>query len=307
MSTSGRRFALVPQRRFVGVRFGERRSSRRGPGDEVAGTRPYRPGDRRSWIDWRASARLSAARGQDEFVVREFFADNAPRVVIVIDRRPRMGIYASPLPWLDKPAVVDAAVRLIGDSAAAERGDLGLVDESDGRVRWIAPRAPLDAVATWERGRRNAALDARPQSLERCFRTLTRHAAILPSGTFVFVLSDFVDAVPLRAWARLRSHRLDVTPVVVQDPTWEQSFPKLNGVLLPVLDPTGGSRGEVWIGAREASRQAQANERRLGDLLVGFERLGFDPVVLGSTAPEAIAAAFSRWSQRRSRLRRRSA
>lgn len=307
MSTSGPRFALVPQRRFVGVRFGERRSSRRGPGDEVAGTRPYRPGDRRTWIDWRASARLSAARGQDEFVVREFFADNAPRVVVVIDRRPRMGIYAPPLPWLDKPAVVDSAVRLIGSSAAAERGDLGLVDESNGRVHWIAPQSPLVAIGTWERGRRNAALDAQPQSLERCFRALSRHAAILPSGTFVFVLSDFVDAVPLRAWARLRSHRLDVTPVVVQDPTWEQSFPKLAGVLLPVFDPTSGSRGEVWVGGREAARRATDNERRLEGLLSGFERLGFDPVVLGSAAPESIAGAFSRWSERRGRLRRRSA
>ena len=73
-----RPFELVPRRLFVGTPFGRRRSARRGQGDEVAGTRPYRPGDQRAHIDWPASARLSAARGTDEFVVREFYADEAP-------------------------------------------------------------------------------------------------------------------------------------------------------------------------------------------------------------------------------------
>ena len=46
-------------------------------------------------MDWAASARLSAARGTDEFIVRERFADEAPRVVVLVDRRPSMGIGAS--------------------------------------------------------------------------------------------------------------------------------------------------------------------------------------------------------------------
>ena len=115
MSPVGERpFALVPRRRFVGVRFGQHRSPRRGQGDEVAGTRPYRPGDRPTWIDWPASARLSAARGTDEFVVREFFADTAPLVALAVDRRPRMELYGPPLPWLDKPAATAAAITSIG-------------------------------------------------------------------------------------------------------------------------------------------------------------------------------------------------
>ena len=75
-----RPFELVPRRSFVGAPFGRRRSARRGQGDEVAGTRPYRPGDLPAHIHWPASARLSAARGTDEFVVREFYADEAPNV-----------------------------------------------------------------------------------------------------------------------------------------------------------------------------------------------------------------------------------
>ena len=104
MSEPGvRPFALVPQRRFAGVRFGQWRSPRRGQGDEIAGTRPYRPGDRRAWIDWRASARLSAARSSDEFVVREFFADQAPRVAVVCDRRPAMRLYDGAFPGSTRP------------------------------------------------------------------------------------------------------------------------------------------------------------------------------------------------------------
>src|SRR5919205_17572 len=81
-------FPLVPRRRVVGLAFGGVRSVRRGVGSDVASTREYRPGDDVAWMDWAASARLSAARGSDEFIVRERFADEAPRVVVLADRRP---------------------------------------------------------------------------------------------------------------------------------------------------------------------------------------------------------------------------
>jgi uncharacterized protein (DUF58 family) len=94
-------FKLVPRRRVIGLSFGAVRSLRRGAGLDVAGSRPYRPGDDMDVIDWAASARLSTARGSDEFLVRERFAEVAPKVVIVCDRRPNMEVYESPLPWLD--------------------------------------------------------------------------------------------------------------------------------------------------------------------------------------------------------------
>src|SRR5438034_11536175 len=83
--------------------FGGVRSARRGVGSDIASTREYHPGDDVSWMDWAASARLSAARGTDEFIVRERFADEAPRVVVVVDRRATMSIGASALRRLDKP------------------------------------------------------------------------------------------------------------------------------------------------------------------------------------------------------------
>ena len=309
-SVSGARaatFRLVPQRRFVGAGVGEHRSPRRGAGDEVAGARPYRPGDRRTWIDWRASARLSAARGTDEFVVREFFADTAPRAVLVVDRRPRMELYDSAFPWLDKGAASDAAVRLIGLSVAAERGDLAFVADRAGSPRWVAPRAPRKVLEQVERAGDEREFTAGPRSLDRCLRLLVEHAPSFPAGTFVFVLSDFVEAVVPRMWRRLRTLHWDVTPVVIQDPTWEQSFPDVGGVLLPVGDVETGDVRDVWIRRRDARARAAANERRLDDLVAGFRHLGFDPVLLGSSDPGEIARCFGHWSERRARLRRRSA
>lgn len=312
--TDARPFPLVPRRRFVGVRFGQHRSPRRGQGDEAAGTRSYRPGDRRTWIDWRASARLSAARGADEFVVREFFADTAPRVVLAVDRRPRMALYGPPFPWLDKPAAIDVAVRMIGRAATAEGADLAYVEQRAGAPLWMPPGTPalvLDLLA--RRGdappvdTETAAAAAAPRSLDRCLDVLVRHASSFPVGTFVFVLSDFVDAAAPKAWLALRALRWDVTPVVVQDPLWEQSFPDVGGALLPVRDAATGEFADVLLSRHEARRRASLNEHRLSTTLDGFARLGFDPIVLGSSEPEAIAACFHRWADRRRRLRRRSA
>ena len=108
-------------------------------------------------------------------------------------------------------------------------------------------------------------------------------------------------------WLKLRALRWDVTPVVVQDPTWEQSFPDVGGVLLPVRDAGSGEVGEILLSGREARARAHANEGRLESALGVFARLGFDPVVLGSSERSAIAEGFDRWASRRRRLRRRSA
>jgi len=108
----------------IGLAFGGVRSARRGIGYDVASSREYRPGDDLAWMDWAASARLSAARGTDEFIVRERFADEAPRVVVLCDRRPSMSIPASDLRPLDKPRALLTALELIGASArAAGRND----------------------------------------------------------------------------------------------------------------------------------------------------------------------------------------
>lgn len=273
-SPAPRPFELVPRRRFVGTPFGHRRSARRGEGDEVAGTRPYRPGDQRAHIHWPASARLSSARDTDEFVVREFYADEAPCVAVVRDRRPGMAINVGG-PWLDKQAAATTADRLIAASAAAENAVL---------------------VRGGETGSE--------QSLRLALDALLRRSSELPSGSFAFVVSDFLVPVPAGLWLHLRALHWDVVPVIVQDPVWEQSFPQVGGVVLPLADASGKRRGDLFVSRREARTRAAANERRWDALLARFRRLGFDPVAVSTGDPFAIANAFARWADRRRQLRR---
>ena len=78
------RFRSIPRRRVLGPSVRRRCTARRrGLGSDVAGSRPYRPGDerRRSTGRPRPGSRSRAAR--DEFIVREHFAEEAPRVVVL--------------------------------------------------------------------------------------------------------------------------------------------------------------------------------------------------------------------------------
>jgi uncharacterized protein (DUF58 family) len=298
-------FPLVPRRRFVGVSFGRRRSARRGQGDEVVGSRPYRPGDHVAWIDWAASARLSAARGTDEFVVREYLAQEAPRAAILVDRRPSLGLFGPGTPWLDKPAAVRSAAAAIAASAVEALGEVAYLDHAarDGRAFWLPPaggRRPADIRARLE----EAPFTAPPPALELGLQTLLRHGHVLPPGSFVFFLSDFLAPVRAPDWVRLRALRWDVVPVVVQDPTWEQSFPDVHGVVVPFADPATGALAPTRFTRREVRELAVAHEARLDRALRTFRHLGFDPVVVsGADALPPLAA----WAARRQALRRRAA
>jgi uncharacterized protein (DUF58 family) len=286
-----RSFPLVPRRRFIGVQFGRRRSTRRGAGDEIAGTRPYVPGDLVAHIHWAASARLSEAHGTDEFVVREFFAEQAPRVALVQDRRPAMAIHGPPSPWFDKRAAAEVAATLITASAAAERGDVVVLRGSPPR-----PIGLREAPASEQ------PYDAPDDTLRLALESVAREPSRLPAGSFVFVISDFLVPVPARLWLRLRSLRWDVVPVIVQDPVWEQTFPAVGGVVLPLADPATRRVDDTWVSAREARKRAGDNERRLEELLARFRRLDFDPVLVGTSDPRAVAARFEAWAERRRRL-----
>jgi uncharacterized protein (DUF58 family) len=302
---SARTFDLVPRRRFVGVSFGRRRSTRRGQGDEVVGSRPYRPGDHVAWIDWAASARLSAARGTDEFVVRQYLAQEAPRVAILVDRRPSLGLFGHATPWLDKPTAVLSAAESIAASAVDALGEVAYLDHAaaDGHAFWLPPggrRRLTDIRARLA----DAPFSAPPRALELGLQALLRHGHVLPPGSFVFVLSDYLAPLRPAEWTRLRALRWDVVPVVIQDPTWEQSFPDVGGVVVPFADPATGRVAPTRFTRREVHELALGHERRLDRALRTFRHLGFDPVVVGTEDGFAPLAA---WAARRRALRRRAA
>jgi hypothetical protein len=92
----------------------------------------------------------------------------------------------------------------------------------------------------------------------------------------------------------------------VQDPTWEQSFPDIHGIVLPLRDPTSGRLAPVLLTRREAAARRQANEERLAGLLAHLRALDLDPVLVSASDPPHILGAFLAWSDLRRARRARS-
>jgi uncharacterized protein (DUF58 family) len=299
-------FPLIGRRRGVGLAGGTRRSAHRGDGYEIVSSRPYQRGDSMRSIDWKASARVSSARHSDDFIVREHFAEDSPRVVVVVDRRPSMGLYPPELPWLCKPAAVAAAGRMIVESALAAQGLPGYLDLAEPHApAWLPPNGQQHATQIRERELERGGFTAAEDNLTRSFRHLARARLHVPPGSFVFVLSDFLALPSPSVWRAAESLGWDVVPVVVQDPRWEQSFPDVYGFALPLATADGGELRFVRLTRREAAARREANEQRLTRLLQAFATLELDPVLLSSGDRVEVLSAFMHWHDRRARLRRR--
>jgi uncharacterized protein (DUF58 family) len=288
-------FPLVPRRRVIGLAFGGVRSARRGIGSDVASTRVYHPGDDVGWMDWAASAKLSAARGEDEFIVRERFADEAPRVVVLCDRRPTMSIRASQLRPLDKPLALHAALELIAQSAVAARSLTGYLDYAEGEPFWRPPRTEQRA----EPGMLERGFAAPDDSVSAGLEFLGEHRRDLPTQAFVFVLSDFAVPPDVPTWQRALEHRWELVPVVIQDPVWERTFPEVGGVTIPYADPANGRVVPVRLTAKEAARRREQNETRWNELVRDFRSLGTEPVAVTSHDLGGVLDSFLRWADLR--------
>ncbi len=297
-------FPLVPRRRLVGPSFGGLTSTRRGTGSDVAGSRPYQTGDNVDWVDWNASARRSSARETDEFIVRVTYAEEAPRVVVLCDRRPEMALY--PPPWLDKAEAMRRTVELIVESAAVSRGFIGYLDYASGEPFWRPPQSERELWQIKERHLLWPDFDAPQETLALALDHLGQHRVALPSGSFLFVVSDFLVPPPEEAWTRALGHLWDVVPVVIQDPVWDQSFPDVGGIVVPFEDLASGRVLEVRLTARETRERREANERRLERLLESFREQEIEPVLVSTTDPGEILTSFLAWTEerlyRRSRL-----
>ena len=296
-------FPLVPRRRVIGLAFGAMHSARRGMGSDVAGSRQYLPGDDVDTIDWGASAKLSSARGQDDFIVREHYADEAPRVVLICDRRPEMALCPPGFPWLRKSDAMSAAAEIITESATNARGFLGYLDFATGEEPfWRPPKSHREHWAIRERHLVFEEYDAPADTIERALDFLGDHRRAVPAGTFLFVLSDFLVPPSRDAWTRALEQRWDVVPVVIQDPVWEQSFPQLDSVVVPLADARGRVR-PVRLKAKEAERRRAENEERRAALLRGLDQLGIEPILLSTNDTEETFRSFLGWADER-RFRR---
>lgn len=287
-------FPLIPRRRVLGLPFGGLHSLRRGLGSDVASSRPYEPGDDVDKIDWAASAKLSLARESEEFVVREHYAEEAPRVVVLADRRPSMSVFSEQWPWLCKPRALAEASALIGRSAIAARGLLGSLDEAEGVPAWQPPRGSHELAVLGERS-----FQAPQDTLARSLAFLYRQRRDLPAGSFLFVLSDFLAPPPREAWLRALERRWEIVPVVIQDPVWEQSFPDVGGAVLPFADPETGKVSLVRFRESETTGRRAENEARCAELVRGLRALDMDPVLVSSHEPKDVIFSFLTWADQR--------
>jgi uncharacterized protein (DUF58 family) len=293
-------FPLLPRGRVIGLSFGTMPSLLRGTGSDVAGSRPYRSGDEVHAIDWAASARLSSARESDEFIVREHFAEEAPRVVVVCDYRPSMAFFSPELPWLSKPRAMRSASELVVESAVAAHSFVGYLDVAAPEPLWRPPRTQhVPEELNLERP-----FTAPPDALARAFDHLKEHRRVLPTGTFVFVLSDFLETSE-EVWMDALENRWDVVPVVIQDPIWEQSFPDVTGVVVRLVDPRHGRVRAGRFRAHEVAERRAANEQGRSALLERLRELELEPVLVSSDDRDDILEAFLEWASWRQAMRSR--
>ena len=299
-------FPLVPRRRLIGLAFGSAHSAKRGKGSDVASSRQYQPGDDVDAIDWAASAKLSAAHGTDEFIVRERYAEEAPRVVLVCDRRPAMALYPNGYPWLSKPTVMLEAGSMIADSTAKARGLIGYLDFANGQDGngngppfWRPPHGQTDFWRVKESHLLWPQYLAPEDNLRRAFEFLAPMRRALPAGTFVFILSDFLNMPSADTWSLIVELPWELVPIVIQDPVWEQSFPDVSSVVVPMAEPTSGKVRLVRLTRREARERRAANEERTRAAIGTLNGLGLEPIVLTTTDRNQIYSSFLEWHELR--------
>jgi hypothetical protein len=299
-------FPLVPRRRLIGLAFGSAHSSKRGKGSDVASSRPYQRGDDIDAIDWAASAKLSSAHGTDEFIVRERYAEEAPRVVLVCDRRPAMSLYPAGYPWLSKPQVILEAGSMIADSTAKARGLIGYLDYASGQDGngagppfWRPPHGQTDFWRVKESHLLWPQYLAPEDNLVRAFEFLAPMRRALPAGTFVFILSDFLNMPSPDAWSMIVELPWEIVPIVIQDPVWERSFPDVSSVVVPLLEPRSGQVRLVRLSRREARQRRAANEERARATMASLNGFGLEQIVLTTADRNEIYTGFLEWHERR--------
>jgi len=289
---------LEPHARIIGSLFGNAPSRRRGRSDDVVGSRPYQVGDDVRRIDWATSARLSALRGEDHFVVRESYGEEAPIVCFTVDRSASMALYPREYPWLHKPDAVRRMAEIVALSAVNYHCPLAFLDAET----WRSPSTTtgLEDLVEMIDGR---GYDRSEDTIDSLFGSLRAVEHLLPGGTFVFCCSDFMQVPSTQALAMIVDAGWTLVPIIVQDPLWEQSYPEVAGkVALPVHDENGRFR-LLRQSRTEVRERRETNEERLRHLDDLFTSYGFPPIIVSELDPAALGEALRSWNVRRRPVR----
>ena len=320
-ATRGRRRARVPRSRAVPARpaLAPGRAPVRRAAERAARARlrrrrlaPVRA--RRSRRDdrlVRSRATLGGARRRRVRRPRAH-AEEAPRVVVVCDRRPAMALYAARLPWLSKPARVSGGRRRDRRERArrARRGRLPrLRGPSARRAVLAARRAARRAAGTSRSALADGTRSTRPRTTSSArFALLARLRRDLPAGSFVFVVSDFLAPPPPQTLAARAARALGRRSRGRPGPgRGSRASRTLRSVAVPFADREPARVDAACAVAARGARAASRNEERLARLLGRARGLGLEPVVSGrATRSRSTARSSSgRSSGGRDEARRR--
>lgn len=141
--------------------------------------------------------------------------------------------------------------------------------------------------------------DGPPDWLERSIDHMANHPRAVTPGTFVFVLSDFIPSASKEVWLAAAEHRWDIVPVLIQDPVWEQSFPDVSGIVVPLREPRSGRLVHVRMTRKEAAARKAANEERIAELLETLLFIDVDPILVSSSERADVLAQFLAWTDLR--------
>jgi hypothetical protein len=120
----------------------------------------------------------------------------------------------------------------------------------------------------------------------------------LGTGSIVFTVSDFLSFPSDEAWEDAFAREWDVVPIVVQDATWEQSFPDVAGVCMPLADAEGSFR-PVLLTRQEVTRRRKENEARYTSIVDRLEELGLEPVLITTSDPDSVYESLLAWAEAR--------
>ncbi len=258
---------LTIGRRVEGLLAGDYRSSRLGPGTELAQVRQYEPGDDVRMIDWNVTARTRVAH------VRVHLAERVLTSWVVVDASASMRFGTADRRKAD---VAEGAALALAHVATRRGNRLGVVAFGGVEPRVLPPRqgrAGLLGVLTELREERE------PENGATSFATaFSRAASVARQRALIAVISDFRGPLDWRPQLIQLAARHDVVAIEIRDPR-EQELPAMGELWL--VDPETGRKLRVDTrSARLRARFAAAADSERSAVATTFASLGVRHVVL---------------------------
>jgi uncharacterized protein (DUF58 family) len=225
---------LTIGRRVEGLLSGDYRSSRLGPGTELAQVRVYEPGDDVRMIDWNVTARTQVPH------VRVHLAERVLTSWVLVDGSASMRFGTADRRKAD---VAEGAALAIAHVATRRGNRLGVVSFGGAEARVLPPRqgrAGLIGMLTELREEREP--EAGATSFTEAF---ARASAVARQRALVAVISDFRGPLDWRPQLMQLAARHDVVAIEIRDPR-EQELPKM---------------GELWLVDPETGRKLRVDTR----------------------------------------------